>query len=123
MNSLKPSELTTLQSDLQSLLDELIIQYELGKSATDTVVLDQSKVGRISRMDAMQQQKMAESNMQHTVQRIKNVKLALNKFEEGAYSFCDECGNSIAFERLKIQPEAALCIECQSELELDTNRT
>jgi DnaK suppressor protein len=115
---LKPRELTQLKQNLLSLLEDLRAQYQLGKSATDTVVLDQAMVGRLSRMDAMQQQKMAESSIQSTRKRLKKVQIALAKLDEGEYGYCDECGETIAFARLEIQPEADLCIECQSMLEL-----
>lgn len=117
MHKLSPSELKVLKFKLLDLLEKLGSQYNLGKSAADTVVLDQSKVGRLSRMDAMQQQKMAESSIENTIQRLKKVRAAISRFNQDDYGYCDECGRMIAFARLEIQPEAELCIECQSSFE------
>lgn len=117
MSTLKPKQIEQVKLALLNLRDELNTQYALGQEATDTVILDQAKVGRLSRMDAMQQQKMAESNRQSTKQRLKKVLLALAKLDEDDYGYCDECANPIIFARLLIQPEANLCINCQSELE------
>ncbi len=117
MSNLSDKEINEFQDDLVSLQVELTQQYQLGKSAADTVVLDQSKVGRLSRMDAIQQQKMAQSSLQHVKNRLRNIVRAMAKITSGDYGFCDECGNTISSARLKVQPEAALCINCQSKLE------
>lgn len=117
MSALGPKEVKSLGSSLEALVKELSSQYELGKSSTDTVELDQSKVGRLTRMDAMQQQKMAESSLASTLQRLKRVRVALLRFEEGDYGYCNECGEIIALARLEIQPEAEFCIKCQTHQE------
>ncbi len=43
---------------------------------------------------------------------------ALRKLEEGTYGLCEECGEEISVERLKIIPFATHCIECQEKKEL-----
>lgn len=117
MNSLKPKQITILRTALESLLAELLQQEELALPAASTVVLDQSKVGRLSRMDAMQQQHMADSTLQHTKQRLKLVQKALNKMSDGEYGFCELCDEDIAFKRLQVSPESQLCLKCQGQQE------
>ena len=102
--------LTRLQQDLQA-------QYLLGQAAAAPVVLDQSKVGRLSRMDAMQQQNMAQSNSRQIEQRLRRVARALDKIKTGEYGYCDTCGEDIASARLQVQPEANLCLTCQTQAE------
>lgn len=117
MHSLKPKQITLLRETLKQLLAELLKQEELALPATSTVVLDQSKVGRLSRMDAMQQQHMADSTLQHTKQRLKLVQKALNKIAEEEYGFCELCDEDIDFARLQVSPEAQLCLKCQGQQE------
>lgn len=110
-------QLEALQQALMSLQEDLRTQLKLGKSGAATVILDQSKVGRLSRMDAIQQQKMAESSQLNSERRLHRVLHALQKFDSGDYGYCEECGEAIGFPRLKVQPEAPLCLHCQSRLE------
>ena len=43
---------------------------------------------------------------------------ALRKLSEGTYGVCDECGDEISEERLKIMPFAIFCKDCQEEKEM-----
>ncbi|MBN4053499.1 TraR/DksA family transcriptional regulator [Haliea sp. AH-315-K21] len=117
MNSLNPEQIATLTAILEQLLSDLREQIELALPAAATVVLDQSKVGRLSRMDAMQQQHMADSTLQHAKKRLKLVQKALNKVPDEDYGYCEHCDEVIAFARLQISPEARLCLKCQSQQE------
>ena len=50
--------------------EQLQAIYETAKEAAETVELDQSRVGRLSRMDAMQQQAMAQATNQRRSQEL-----------------------------------------------------
>jgi len=117
MPILDDSQIHAFQVRLKEIRDELRTQYENEKSAADTVQLDQTKVGRLSRMDAIQQQSMAQSTMRNIETRLKRIHAALLKIEEGEFGYCDECGEEIAMERLDVQPEASCCFACQSKQE------
>ena len=53
---LEKSQLDTFRKTLKILKDEIGQLHNTSKEAADTVVLDQSMVGRLSRMDALQAQ-------------------------------------------------------------------
>jgi DnaK suppressor protein len=42
---------------------------------------------------------------------------ALKRLEDGEYGICEECGEGIGIERLKVRPVTTLCIECKSSQE------
>ncbi|MGQ0793034.1 MAG: RNA polymerase-binding protein DksA [Deltaproteobacteria bacterium] len=42
---------------------------------------------------------------------------AIQRIEDGSYGICEECGGDISENRLKVRPEAALCIKCKEEQE------
>ncbi len=84
----------------------------LGKEATRTVTLDQQSVGRLSRMDAMQQQAMAQANSSRRKQLQQRILAALARMQEGEYGYCTECGEEIALKRLEFDPAIGLCITC-----------
>lgn len=113
MSELSEAQLNELHAALKQLEEELQLQLERGKSSTEAVKLDQTLVGRVSRMDAMQQQSVAISTLNKTRSRLKKVLLALAAFESEDYGYCSRCDEPIAFGRLQAQPEARLCIGCQ----------
>ena len=53
---------------------------------------------------------------------IQKIKTALKKIEEGTYGVCESCGEYISHERLKVRPEAMLCISCKEEQERDEKK-
>ncbi|MCB9679732.1 MAG: TraR/DksA C4-type zinc finger protein [Alphaproteobacteria bacterium] len=82
-----------------------------------TVELDQAAVGRISRVDALQQQQMADAQKRRNELRLKQVAVALQGFEDDEYGACKVCGEPIGYRRLKARPESPACVACMSELE------
>ncbi|WP_422342559.1 TraR/DksA family transcriptional regulator [Parasphingorhabdus sp.] len=79
---------------------------------SDTVELDQQSVGRLSRMDAMQQQEMARAEARRRTSDLARIDIALKRIDEDEYGWCAECGEPIAYKRLEIDPAAALCVTC-----------
>ena len=61
MTDLKSSQHEQLKTLLSQLRHELTEQLEISRHSADVVTLDQTAVGRVSRMDAMQQQSMAQT--------------------------------------------------------------
>jgi len=44
--------------------------------------------------------------------RLKNINLALEKIKKEKYGICEKCEKEIEIERLRISPEARLCLKC-----------
>jgi len=85
---------------------------KISSDARNTVELDQQSVGRLSRMDAMQQQAMAEAlerTRQRNIVRISQAELRLS---DGEYGYCVQCDNEIPDGRLAIDPMAERCVNC-----------
>ena len=113
-------ELTQQQLEqLHSALKDKKQQLESTRLDTKPVALDQQSVGRVSRIDAIQQQQMALANQQQSSQLLQRIELALQRIESGEYGFCLRCEEPIAFARLQAQPFAGLCLDCQSASETD----
>lgn len=84
----------------------------LGAEAGAPVELDQVAVGRLSRMDAMQQQAMAQAAERSRQRDLVRIEMAERRLAEGEYGYCEECGEPIADKRLDIDPMAERCIRC-----------
>ncbi|MDP6979863.1 MAG: TraR/DksA family transcriptional regulator [Myxococcota bacterium] len=106
-----------LQRDLETLRGELRDAIEGSEQDARPVELDQPAVGRVSRIDAIQQQKMLEANRNAQRARLAQVHAALDRFAEDEYGDCVACGETIGFARLKARPESLYCIACQSARE------
>ena len=76
------------------------------------VELDQTAVGRLSRMDAIQRQAMAGAEEARRQTEIMRLEQALKRIEEGEYGWCASCGEKIPEGRMEIDPAATLCVRC-----------
>jgi len=85
-----------------------------GMTAADRrpVELDQQSVGRLSRMDAMQQQAMAAAQEARRRARKAAIEAALRRLDEGEFGWCTNCGEFIGIERLDLDPTLMRCVDC-----------
>ena len=97
---------------LLELKQSLLQAQETGDQAEQTVELDQSRVGRLSRMDAMQAQAMSKETGRRRRQKLLQIEAALRRLENDDYGYCQECGDEIAPARLAVDPTVLLCIQC-----------
>ena len=85
---------------------------DLSAQSRKPVVLDQQSVGRLSRMDAMQQQAMNQATEQKRRADLMRIEAAERRLRDGEYGYCEECGEEIAQGRLEIDPMAERCVNC-----------
>lgn len=95
---------------------ELNDSFANSKESSQTVHLDQTSVGRLSRMDAMQSQAMAKENMRRRKLQLTRIEAALERIEEEEYGFCASCEEEINRKRLMIDPANPFCVICASQL-------
>jgi len=101
--------LLSLQAELRQLLDD-------SQQSSKAVDLDQP-IGRLSRMDALQQQAMAKANRAGNERRLKLIEAALIAIKQERYGECRRCEEPIGYPRLKARPESPFCLECQGQIE------
>lgn len=106
------SDLKRLQNRLEERRKELLAVNDMGEESRKPVELDQSTVGRLSRMDAMQNQAMAQATERRRQAELIRIDQAFRRIEAKEYGFCVECDEEIALKRLEIDPAAATCIKC-----------
>ena len=76
--------------------------------------LDQTRIGRLSRMDALQMQAMSRETDRRRGVEIGKIDKALGRLAAGDYGYCVNCGEEIALERLEFDPATLICIDCAS---------
>ena len=102
--------LNTMHTDIEKLSADR-------DAASEVVELDQARTGRVSRMDAMQQQAMAVANRNRTVLEKQHIMAALERIAKGHFVECTGCGADIASARLDANPTVNLCIACAEKRE------
>lgn len=95
-------------------IEDLKNESLVSRNARQIVTLDQQSVGRLSRMDAMQQQAMANATEARRQARILQLTAALERLKSGEFGYCVDCGEDIAPSRLNANPTVTKCISCQN---------
>ncbi len=114
-------ELTSSQRDelfhrLLDLKDELEQLLDGSSASSEVVDLDQP-IGRLSRIDALQQQEMAKATRAGHHQRLLQIEAALRVFKLDRYGECRRCEEPIGYLRLNVRPESPFCLDCQKQSE------
>ena len=106
-----------MREKLLSLQDELRSIVASSEESSAIVELDQSKVGRLSRMDALQAQAMAQASSQRRDATLKKITAALQRLDDDEFGDCRSCEEPINPKRLAFDPTVTLCIGCASDAE------
>ena len=105
----------TVEARLRERRRDLVALIDGHGEDGEPVALDQTRVGRLSRMDALQNQAMAQETERRRQQQLVDIDRALRRLAEGTYGECVECGEPIAEKRLALDPSTPLCIECAEQ--------
>mgnify|MGYP002623571435 FL=1 len=116
MDPLTEEQIEALRAALVRLRDDLDRGSTTAEAAARPVGLDEP-IGRVSRIDAIQQQQMARAAHQAMIVRRQQIEAALAAIERGEYGLCRRCEEPIAVARLQAAPETPFCLDCQSEIE------
>jgi DnaK suppressor protein len=108
-------DLGKIKQELLRLRSELQEMEETVKETGQPVELDQARVGRLSRMDAMQAQQMSLEAARRRQQQLLTIEGALRRIESGEYGYCFVCGNEIDVRRLAVDPANTRCMGCVEE--------
>lgn len=110
-----PLELSQIRQRLLDELDKVELSLQGSQTAGETVVLDQSSIGRLSRMDALQQQAMAHGLTERLQMSKRKLHAALHRLDAGTYGLCCQCEEEIEPNRLAHDPAAVFCHGCMEE--------
>ena len=116
MDQLTQDQIVELARDMKLLLDEIQRTIESARPGSKTVDLG-LPIGRLSRMDAIQQQHMAQAGVAALERRISRLGAALAASASGTYGYCRRSEEPIGYKRLKARPETPFCLRCQAESE------
>ena len=116
---LAPEQLEELRRDLLADRARLEQYLALTKEGAKPIALG-TPIGRLSRMDAMQQQEMTKTSRSTLATRLLQIDASLEAYRKGEYGDCRSCDEPIGYRRLKARPEAPFCVSCQDARERRT---
>lgn len=114
VTKMNESERTHFETRIRERLAELQAVSASGQQAQAIVELDQQAVGRLSRMDALQNQAMAKAQQANRDVETRRLLAALERLERGEFGYCEDCGERIPDGRLTLDLAASKCVSCAS---------
>lgn len=117
-DALNPEQKAALRSRLLQMQDELRISLRERSAAAAPVELDQSTQGRLSRVDALQGQAMAQASVRRAEQQLVLVAQTLRHIDDADFGCCEDCGDLIPMARLQRDPCHRRCVPCAEAREL-----
>lgn len=110
----EPFDTDTFRARLQARRKELQALQAMSSDSRGAVELDQTSVGRVSRIDAIQQQEMALAANRQRAEELVRIDAALQRIADGDYGYCIVCEEPIAVKRLEFDASIPTCIQCAS---------
>jgi DnaK suppressor protein len=111
---LTAEQVEELRRELHRMRARLHRSMGISEQRSKPVTLDQTSVGRLSRMDALQNQGITQGLQAREAATLARVEEALARLERGEYGRCPSCERRIPYDRLLVFPEAATCAACAS---------
>lgn len=111
---LTDEQLEELRGELLRELEKLERSMEVTEEGLRPVELDPGAVGRLSRIDELQNQALTKNLREREQLKLGALLQALRRLEEGDYGLCTECGGEIPFDRLLVFPETPTCVGCSA---------
>ena len=106
----------SLIKTLENLREEIILPQENNQLSTQPVELDQQRIGRLSRIDALQVQEVAKNAERRRDAELRKVEAAIKRLQTGEYGSCLMCGDQIEKRRLILDPAIPTCLICAKNL-------
>ena len=75
-------------------------------------VKPENSLGRISRMDAINNKSVMEAALRNTRKKLTKLKTALSHIDDKDFGLCSSCKNEIQIKRLLFMPESDQCVRC-----------
>ena len=72
----------------------------------------ENAIGRISRMDAINNKSVVEAALRKASEKLSKLKLVLERVDDSDFGLCIRCGKPIPIGRILLMPQSRLCVSC-----------
>ena len=111
LGGMDEERLTYFRKRLRELKLDILKDIDANLEDSGVVELD-SSIGRLSRMDALQNQQMALELKRRLENQLLRIENAFKRMDKGQYGQCAKCKKSINEERLEVFPDTLKCVRC-----------
>ena len=101
-----------IKQSIENEIKDLKILSKKSKVSRNPVELDQQSIGRLTRIDAIQQQQLQIASEKNRLNRINLLNATLKRIETGNFGHCIICEEDIPLKRLLIDPIVIKCTTC-----------
>ncbi len=109
-------DLTKFRQLLIEQRDEYLETLRGSTESAKGMELDQQRVGRLSRMDAIQHQSISQAANRRIKKELQQIDAALDRIIDGSYGDCLACQLPIPHLRLEAIPHTPHCLSCASNM-------
>ncbi len=114
-NLISPEEKEKIRVEIKSRIEETRKSILSLQEQSKPVAPDRA-IGRITRMDAIQQRSVSEANLRSAEEALFKLEEALGKVDNPSFGVCVRCGQRIPLERILIIPETRHCVPCLGQM-------
>jgi DnaK suppressor protein len=106
-----------MRASLLKLREDLESVATTGDRSSQVVELDQTRMGRLSRMDAMRAQAMSQESGRRREMMLRKIAAAIERIDNDNFGLCQSCAEPIHPKRLEFDATTLLCIQCAQKAE------
>ena len=96
-----------IEEEIKKTLQSITNYQELTKP-----IAPENAIGRISRMDAINNKTVNEAALKKAEQKLINLKVALSNINDKDFGICFKCKNNIPLGRIMLMPQSRFCVNC-----------
>lgn len=104
-------ELKKIETDIRQLIKKLTREIQ-ELEVTAAPVKPENSLGRISRMDAINNKSVMEVSIRNRQRKLSKLRVALSNVKKPGFGLCVNCHNPINPKRLMLLPESDKCVRC-----------
>ncbi|NNK82119.1 MAG: TraR/DksA family transcriptional regulator [Flavobacteriaceae bacterium] len=108
---MSPEELKSIKHSIEQELVETTSSIEHYRNLTKPIA-PENAIGRISRMDAINNKSINEAALKKAEQKLKNLQIALNNLNDSDFGICAKCNQNIPIGRILLMPQSRFCVQC-----------
>lgn len=72
----------------------------------------ENAIGRISRMDAINNRSVNEASLRQATSKLKNLEIAREQINQPSFGICIKCKQPIPEGRIMLMPQTKKCVNC-----------
>ena len=98
---------TLFEQEIRKTNKRILIYEELAQP-----ISPDNAIGRISRMDAINNKSITDAALRKAKERLLGLKRNRDKLGTQEFGVCQKCKNEIRIERILLAPESSFCVNC-----------